>query len=139
MRLCILNSQTSYCENIIDADTADMVVADGFAIAPDTTGEVGWRWVGNGWRTPADIFIDVALSGTPTAPVADVSVSDAQVATALLVDLKIAQAITAVFASTDFVSDGFSDTGGNLVIDLIAQGFDDTGGNLASDISGGTF
>ena len=53
MRLCILNSETKICENIVNADTEQDFVPykQGIELAPDHTGEIGWTWTENGWFT----------------------------------------------------------------------------------------
>jgi hypothetical protein len=57
MKLCILNSETKICENIVSADTIESFTPykEGIEISPDHTGEIGWTWTGSGWNTNAYI------------------------------------------------------------------------------------
>jgi GH24 family phage-related lysozyme (muramidase) len=53
MKLCILNSETKVCENIVSADTIESFIPykEGIEISPDHDGEIGWIWSGDGWIT----------------------------------------------------------------------------------------
>lgn len=54
MRICILNSETKVCENVIDVDQESSFVPykQGIEVAPDHTGEIGWVWESNKWVDP---------------------------------------------------------------------------------------
>lgn len=51
MRLCILNTETKICENIINADSEQDFIPykQGIELSPDHTGEIGWTWTDSGW------------------------------------------------------------------------------------------
>lgn len=56
MRACILNSQTKIVENviIIQENPEDFIpYKEGIELAPQSDGEIGWTWNGNGWDIPS--------------------------------------------------------------------------------------
>jgi hypothetical protein len=54
IRACVINSDTGYCENIINLDDDGIFVPykQGIEIAPDNSGEIGWIWNGSNWIEP---------------------------------------------------------------------------------------
>ncbi len=55
MRVCIINSTTKICENIVILDSAEefLPYKDNIEVAPDHNGEIGWTWsYEEGWVDP---------------------------------------------------------------------------------------
>jgi hypothetical protein len=54
MKICILNSQTKICENIVNLDFPEQFIPykDGIELAPQHDGEIGWTWNNNQWDIP---------------------------------------------------------------------------------------
>lgn len=52
MRICILNSQTKIVENILNIKypIENFIPESGTELAPQSDGEIGWTWNGNGWN-----------------------------------------------------------------------------------------
>lgn len=51
MKICILNTKTKICENIIQLETIDEFspYKDDVELAPQHDGEIGWIWTDEGW------------------------------------------------------------------------------------------
>lgn len=52
MRICILNSETKLVENVLNIKypIENFVPEPGTELAPQSDGEIGWTWNGNGWN-----------------------------------------------------------------------------------------
>lgn len=152
MRGCLVYAATNVCTAVIEYTSVnDLVIADGFYLAPDSTGEVGWTWTGSSWVTPTSFWTDVRLYGTPRAPTPDTEAADDQIATTFWVR----NFVSSYLADEDYLLDGgdygdaaslviynagrYNGTGNNLTADLLSPLYDGTGGNLSGDIDGGTF
>jgi hypothetical protein len=54
MKLCIINTETKVCENIVSANSIEDFVPykTGIEAIADEFGEIGYIWVDNGWVDP---------------------------------------------------------------------------------------
>lgn len=57
MKVCIINSHTGFCENIINVINKEDFVPykEGIELAPNDQGEIGWTWDGNQWLVPEPV------------------------------------------------------------------------------------
>jgi hypothetical protein len=50
---CILDSNTKICVNKIILNTLDeFIPTEGLELAPEQSGEIGWKWTTDGWEEP---------------------------------------------------------------------------------------
>ena len=138
MRVCIIYGPTGVCENIVDADTVEEL-GDNYIAAPDNTGEIGWTWTGEKWRTPADIFTDTAFAGAPAVPTPAQDQVDAQIVNAAWVVLKVQDTINSLLVSSDYYAADYAGNGSSFSFDAIADDYTGANSNITFDIDGGTY
>lgn len=54
-KVCVINSYTGFCENIINVYSKEDWVPykSGIELSPDDGGEIGWTWDGTQWVQPS--------------------------------------------------------------------------------------
>lgn len=140
MRLCLIGAVTGVCAAVLEVESYDeFPIADGYVLAPDDTGEMGWTWDGSRWRSPEEIWNDANLTGTPRASAPTIGQADDQVATTFFVGETVAAMLETYFVTSSYDEGDMDGAGSNFAFDLDEGDMDGVGSNFAFDVDEGTF
>lgn len=133
MRVCLLDSASNACVNILELDTLDDLgeLDAGLVMADSDAGEIGLVWDGLNWVNPVNTaivnyFFGSSYDGSPGyIP---------NLATSTYVTATISDTLATMFTTADYDSGNESGSGSTFAVDLDSGDESGAGSNFTFDV-----